>query len=65
MLAVMKRPALPKVLQRDIRNGRALRPTRSNDRSGRATGLLHVSDRESGEVRKRVLEQLDKEAGAA
>ena len=31
----------------------------------RATGLLHVSDRESGEVRKRVLEQLDKEAGAA
>jgi uncharacterized tellurite resistance protein B-like protein len=31
----------------------------------RATGLLHVSDRESGEARKRVLEQLDKEAGAA
>ena len=31
----------------------------------RATGLLHVSDRESGQVRKRVLEQLDKEAGAA
>ena len=31
----------------------------------RATGLLHVSDRESGEVRKRVLEQLDKEDGAA
>ena len=31
----------------------------------RATGLLHVSDRESGEVRKRVLEQLDKQAGAA
>ena len=31
----------------------------------RATGLLHVSDRESGEARKRVLDQLDKEAGAA
>ncbi|MDP6895738.1 MAG: TerB family tellurite resistance protein [Rhodospirillales bacterium] len=31
----------------------------------RATGLLHVSDRESGEARKRVLERLDKEAGAA
>ena len=31
----------------------------------RATGLLHVSDRESGEARKRVLEQLDKEVGAA
>ena len=31
----------------------------------RATGLLHVSDRESGEARKRVLEQLDKKAGAA
>ena len=31
----------------------------------RATGLLHVSDRESGEARKRVLEQLDKESGAA
>jgi hypothetical protein len=26
---------------------------------------LHVSDRESGEARKRVLEQLDKEAGPA
>ena len=25
----------------------------------RATGLLHVSDRESGVARKRVLEQLD------
>ena len=31
----------------------------------RAIGLLHVSDYESGEARKRVLEQLDKEAGAA
>ena len=31
----------------------------------RATGLLHLSDRESGEARKRVLEQLDKDAGAA
>ena len=31
----------------------------------RATGLLHVSDRESGEARKRVLEQLDKEVGTA
>ena len=31
----------------------------------RATGLLHVNDRESGEARKRVLEQLDKKAGAA
>ena len=31
----------------------------------RATGLLHVSDRESGEARKRVLERLDNEAGAA
>ena len=31
----------------------------------RATGLLHVSDRESGEARKRVLERLDKQAGAA
>ena len=28
----------------------------------RATGLLHVGDRESGEVRKRVLEQLDMRA---
>ena len=31
----------------------------------RATGLLHVTDRESGEARKRVLEQLDKDAGPA
>ena len=31
----------------------------------RVTGLLHVRDRESGEARKRVLERLDKEAGAA
>lgn len=31
----------------------------------RATGLLHVSDRESGEARKRVLERLDIDAGAA
>jgi len=41
MLAVMKRPPLPKTLQRDIRNGFALRPTRSDDRSsGRPSGLL-------------------------
>jgi len=31
----------------------------------RATGLLHVTDRESGEARKRVLERLDIEGGAA
>ena len=31
----------------------------------RATGLLHVNDRESGEARKRILERLDKGAGAA
>lgn len=31
----------------------------------RATGLLHVSDQESGAARKRVLERLDNEAGAA
>ena len=31
----------------------------------RATGLLHVSDRESGEARKRILERLDKGGGAA
>ena len=31
----------------------------------RATGLLHVNDHESGEARKRVLENLDKEAGAS
>ena len=31
----------------------------------RATGLLNVSDRESGEARKRVLERLDIEGGAA
>jgi len=31
----------------------------------RVTGLLHVSDRESGDARKRVLERLDIAAGAA
>ena len=31
----------------------------------RVCGLLHVSDRESGDARKGVLERLDKEAGAA
>lgn len=31
----------------------------------RVTGLLHVSDRESGEARKRALERLDNDAGAA
>lgn len=31
----------------------------------RVNGLLHVGDRESGAARKRVLERLDNEAGAA
>ena len=39
MLAKMGRPRLPGVLQRDIRNSKPLRPTRSSDRSA-SHGLL-------------------------
>ncbi len=40
MLALMKRPRLPGNLQQDIRKGRTLNATHTNDRSGTGGGLL-------------------------
>ena len=40
MLALMKRPRMPGNLQQDIRKGRTLNATHTNDRSGTGGGLL-------------------------